>query len=296
MPGGTFFVQNKLAFNDMGGFRNNSQALCILGSTIFLAIPPDQPYMLPARLFHCLFALLAPLVLAWPANVGAAANPPVEIEYASPDQSVWTTHTNSQGEPDNPLTSVAAALFAKAGIPWHSRAYPAARMFKYLQDGTAQFSILVRSPSLRECCLLSRKPLTVVEIRAYHRAGTAPIASVSDLLGKSIITIHGYSYGGLLTPLDEERNRTGNNLPLTHAAAFHMLAQERADYVIDYAGPASEVLAATPIPGLRSELLSRQEVFLVLSRQYPGAERLMNRLENIAETLDVDALIRRGRK
>jgi polar amino acid transport system substrate-binding protein len=252
--------------------------------------------MLPAQLFRYLIALLPALILPWPVSVSAAASPPPEIEYASPDQSVWTTHSNKQGEPDNPLNSVAAVLFTKAGIPWHSRAYPATRMFKYLQDGTVHFSILVRSPALQECCLLSRKPLTFVEIHAYHRAGTPPIKSVNDLLGKSVITIHGYSYGGLLALLGEERNRTGNNLTLTHAAAFHMLAQERADYVIDYAGPASEVLAATPIPGLQSELLSRQEVFLVLSKQYPDAEKLMSRFEKIAETLDVDTLIRRSKR
>lgn len=252
--------------------------------------------MLPVQLFRCLIALLPALVLPWSASVSAAASPPPEIEYASPDQSVWTTHTNQQGEPDNPLNSVAATLFTKAGIPWHGRAYPATRLFKYLQDGTVQFSILVRSPALRECCLLSRKPLTHAEIRAYHRAGTMPIKGVNDLLGKSVITIRGYSYGGLLAALGDEHQQTSNNLTLTHAAAFRMLAEERADYVIDYAGPAAEILATTPIPGLQSELLSRQEVFLVLSKQYPDAERLMSRLEQIAETLNVDQLIRRSRR
>jgi ABC-type amino acid transport substrate-binding protein len=165
-------------------------------------------------------------------------------------------------------------------------------MFKLLQDGSAQFSMLVKSPLLQECCLLSRKPITSTEIRAYHLPGTLPINGISDLVGKNIIAIHGYSYGGLLGFLNDERNRIGSNLALTHPAAFRMLAQQRAEYVIDYTGPASEVLAAAPIPGVQSEVLSRQEVHLVLNRSYPDAAQVMARLEAIAETLDVDRLMR----
>ena len=229
-------------------------------------------------------------------SLAAEAKALPEIEYATPEQSVWTTRTNSRGEPDNPLFRVAAALFARAGIPWHGRSYPAARLFTYLQDGTTQFSMLVRSPALQECCLLSGKPVTHVEIRVYHRAGTPPVEGPGALAGKKIITIRGYSYGGLLEPLGEGSNPVTNNVAPSHSSAFTMLAQQRADYVIDYAGPAAEVLAAAPLPGLRWEVLSRREVYLVLAKSYPDATGVMARLEAIVETLDIDGLMRETRK
>lgn len=220
----------------------------------------------------------------------ALATPP--IDYVSPDQSVWTTRTDAQGQPENPLLRVAAQLFAKAGIAWRNQSYPAARMFKYLQDGSAQFSMLVRAPMLQDCCLWSRKPITAVEIRVYHLAHKPAIKTSDDLVGKSVITVHGYSYGGLLRTINDEGSRIRNETALTHASAFKMLARGRADYVIDYAGPAGEVLAADPLATVRSELLSRRDVYLVLSRTYPDAPKVMARLESIAEGLDVEMLMK----
>ena len=211
-----------------------------------------------------------------------------EIEYASPDQSVWTTRVNERGEPDNPLFHVAAKLFAKAGIAWHPKSYPASRMFSYLQDGTAQFSMLVKAPALQDCCLFSKKSVTTAEIRAYRRADTAPVKVKEELAGKQVITIRGYSYGGLNNFLMDERHHVTTHVTQSHASAFRMLANGRADYVIDYAGPASEVLAAERIEGVAFDVLSRQDIHLVLSKSYPDAQNVMDRLESIAATLDLD--------
>lgn len=236
--------------------------------------------------------LAAGVVLGYEAAAAeAVAAKYPEIEYASPDQSVWTTRLNAQGEPDNPLLQVAEALFSQAGIAWHGKAYPASRLFLYLQNGSAQFSMLVKAPALQECCLFSRKPIAVAEIRAYHRAGTAPVRSVQDLAGKRLITIRGYSYGGLINFLNDETQRVTNNVTASHVSAFRMLDSGRAEYVIDYAGPASEVLAAERIEGVSYEVLSRQDVHLVLSKTYPDAPAVMQRLEAIAETLDVEGML-----
>lgn len=229
--------------------------------------------------------LLAALLVA--ANVPAMAEEggPPEIEYVVPQQSVWTTRLNAQGEPDNPLLPLAESLFARAGLRWHVRTYPAARMFRALEDGSSQFSMLVRSPMLEGCCLLSRRPVASADIRVYFLNGTSPLRSREELKGREVITVHGYSYGGLLAYLNDKQNHIGNNVAQSHEAAFTMLTHGRGAYLIDYAGPAGEVVAAQPVPGLRSTLLSRQEVFMVLSRRFPEAEKVMARLERIAESV-----------
>lgn len=241
------------------------------------------------RPFHWKAVCLALVVLILTPTAKAQAT---EIEYGSPDQSIWTTKLNERGEPDNPLHSLASALFAKANIAWHGKNYPATRLFRYLQDGTTPFSMLVKVPALQECCLWSKNPVATAEIRAYHLGTKAPLKTLDELAGKNIITIRGYSYGGLRSFISDEKNRIQNNESPSHAAAFRMLASGRADYLIDYSGPATEVLASEAVPDMRSDLLLRQDVYLVLAKSYPDAVKLMQRLEKIAASLDVPAILK----
>jgi ABC-type amino acid transport substrate-binding protein len=223
-------------------------------------------------------------------NAPAVAASP-EIEYAFPDQSVWTARVDVNSNPENPLLGLATQLFDKAGIPWHSKRYPAARMFNYLNDGTAQFSMLVKSQQLADCCLTSKAPVASTELRVYRLADRAPIRTREDLVGKKIITIRGYSYGGLLPFLNDPGNGITVNSTMKHDAAFAMLEAGRADYLLDYTGPSLEMLAQHPIAAARYDVLGRLDVHLVLVRTYPNAEAVMARLEAIMETLDKDQIL-----
>ncbi len=75
-----------------------------------------------------------------------------------------------------------------------------------------------------------------------------------------------------------------------------MLSDNRADYLIDYASAANDILTAHPVKGLTSHSLSRLDVFLVLSKSYPDAETLMVKLEKIVETLDINEIFTKARK
>lgn len=230
-----------------------------------------------ARLIRLACLLLPAMVLA----VGRACAAP-DIVYVYPDQSVWTTETDQHGNPANPLLRLAKSLFAQTGLNWREEALPAARMFSSLKSGEANFSMLVKAPALQECCLFSRQPVAGTELRVFWRQGTAPIVRREDLAGKSLLVILGYSYGDMAAFLADGKNAIHRTSAVKHQAAFEMLAQGRGDYLLDYAGPAREVLAARPIPDIQSAVLGRMDVHLVLSRQYPDAEGVMNRLEAAA--------------
>lgn len=208
------------------------------------------------------------------------------IEYAYPDQSIWTIKRDAKGVLDNPLLRLAKTMFSEAGLKWNANPYPAKRMFRRLIKGETPFSMLVRAPALKECCLFSEAAVTSTELRVYRRKGTPEAATKEDLKGQKVITIQGYSYGGIGRYLRDKKNGVDINTAKQHEEAFSMLNRGRADYVLDYTGPSKDVLAMSPIPGIQYNVLTRLDVYLVLSKSYPDANELMIKLENIVKKLD----------
>src|SRR6185369_14182122 len=101
-----------------------------------------------------------------------------------------------------------------------------------------------------------------------------------------IITIRGYSYSGLIDYINDPRNRIVNEVASTHDAAFDMLLAGRADYVLNYDSSASVTLAARPIDRLRQDTIERVQTHIVLSKNYPNAEKVMARFEVILKSIN----------
>lgn len=215
----------------------------------------------------------------------------VEIEYGYPSQSIFVATVNDKGQPDTPMTLVAEELMKRAELPWHAMPYPAKRLFKNLKTGTTNFSILVRASSLKDSCIFSKKPIYNTKLNAYYIGDKIPIKSKEDLAGKHIITIRGYSYGGLRKFILDPANHITFEETSTHKSAFEMLSANRADYLIDYASAAGDILKLHPIKGIKSNSLSQLDIYLVLSKSYPDAEGLMEKLEKIAETMNIREIL-----
>lgn len=229
-------------------------------------------------------AFLSGLLLA--CSTVAGAEPPPSISYAYPEQSVWTTKQDANGTAANPLLALADKLFSLAGLRWEAQPLPAARMFESLRNGSANFSMLVRGPALDKCCLIGRQPVATTELRVFHGPAVPPVRSVDDLRGHSVVLIHGYSYAGLQARLSAPDSGVTVDTAASHQAAFTMLTHGRADYLLDYAGPAREVMTEQHATDLRHETLERLQVYLVLSRAYPDAEAMLARLETLAAKLE----------
>jgi len=207
------------------------------------------------------------------------------IEYAYPEQSVWTTKLDDQGAATTPLLGLADKLFAKTGMKWHASPYPAKRMYKVMQEGGANFSMLVGSPTLDHCCLIGERSVAATELRVYHSESTPAVQTIDELKGKRLIVVSGYTYGSIAPFLDDTSSSLAIIRVASHEAAFAMLAAKRGDYLIDYVGPAREILEKRPLPGLRSERLAKLEVRLVLSKDYPDAEAMLKKLDTAAAGL-----------
>lgn len=209
------------------------------------------------------------------------------IEYVYPDQSIWTIKRDSTGILENPLLKFSEAVFTELNIPWTAKPFPANRMFERLETGRSNFSILVQASRLKESCIFSSKPVTFSELRVYRKKTVSPINTIEDFRKKSVILIRGYSYGKIGAYLRNTSNGVATYEAPKHEAAFKMLNFGRAEYLLDYSGPSEEVLSQYPIEGVTHDLMTRLNVYFVLSRHYPNAEEMMIRFERAADGIDI---------
>jgi len=222
--------------------------------------------------------------------VAQQAAKPAEIIYAFPENPP-RSFINAQGQPDGYFIRLAKALFAKANIPWRGVSYPASRICNS-QSSIANFYILALShPELKVCCLVSKISVGKDELRLFGIGGKPHIKSVEQLIGKKIITIRGFSYGGLINLINDKNYRITNYEAGSHEAAFDMLAAGRADYLLNFGELADMFLATHPVANIRYDVLGEPIYhYLVLSKDYPDAEKTMARLEAIVKTMNLDEI------
>lgn len=231
----------------------------------------------------CMLLILLPAIGdAAPAAQRAPSAP--DIVFGFPEFPPLS-FSNAEGAPDGHLVRLSRAMFERAGLRAQAIIFPAPRLFENLANGAIDFSMVVRNPVLDDCCLFSKQAVIRDELRVYHIAGKPPVKSKEELAGKHIIVIQGFSYAGLIGFINDKKSRITSEVAPSHGAAFAMLDAGRADYVLDYAGPAASGLAEHPVANLRSAKIDHLDIYMVLSKRYPNAEQLLERLAAIAAKL-----------
>lgn len=231
-------------------------------------------------------------ILLFSINSYANENNKTEIKYGYPNQSIFIANVNGKEQPITPMLLVAEELFKKAGIPWKATAYPAKRLFQNLKSGETNFTILVRASSLVDKFIFSKEPIYSTDLNIYYIGDKTPITKKEDLSGKKLVTIRGYSYGSLRKFLNNEENKISKEATNTHSSAFEMLKLGRVDYWLDYASAAKDIIKEGNVEDVRTNKMSQLDIFLVLSKSYPNAQEVMEKLEKILETMDINEIIK----
>ncbi len=210
--------------------------------------------------------------------------------YVHPNVPV-ISRINSKGEQINPVLHMTNAMFDTAGLPWQNRPVPISRMYHYLNRGKANFSILIKTPKLDRCCITSENPIYKMELGLYQSPETPNIHDIKDMKGKSFIHIEGYAFGSLKDFVFDKKNDITLYPVANHASAFAMLAAGRADYFLDYRGPAQIVAKEKAQNGFVYNVFKNIELYLVLDKNYPDATKVVSRLEGIFNNLNEEDFI-----
>lgn len=217
--------------------------------------------------------------------VVAAQEPFQPFVYTYPEDPV-VSRLNSRGEQYRPIQLMADEMFRLSGATWINEPVPIFRMYQYLDSGRANFSVLIKMERLEACCVTSDAPIYLMQLGVYHLPNAAPVESLEGLMGKSLIVINTYGFGTVRPFLLDPDNHITVLPVLSHDSAFSMLEAGRAEYFLDYLGPAKKVYDEKQKNDIRYTVLKQFELFIILRKDYPDAQSTANFLGDIYRSLD----------
>lgn len=240
-----------------------------------------------------LISILASLTVLSLTALGVRAQEPAPLEFALADFPPYF-QLDANGAPSGPVLDLAAALFAEADLPYVVRGYPAARLYSRLQHGQTTVSMAGDGhPGMLAGALQGSIPVFNLALNVYRKPPQPAISTLSDFAGSSVILIGAYSYGALGEQLRAPQAQIEIAPATNHAAALQMLLHDRAPYLINYDGPMHSLLRSLPENSVASDPLLRMNVYLFVSRAYPDAQALRDRLDKALRTLEERGEIQR---
>lgn len=194
--------------------------------------------------------------------------------------------TNEDGDPEGNLITLAGIVLPKAGYDWTASSYPTKRMVKMIITGELDLWIgLATLPPFKDTTYVGESTVTTIELNAYRIGYKADINTKEDLIGKDVIIMRGYSYGGWINFIKDSNNNINFIEIDNHKQGLLMLQVNRADYFLDYTGPINNELRDIEIPNLTSNRISAFEARFVVSKKTKNGAEVLENLERAYKSL-----------
>lgn len=181
-------------------------------------------------------------------------------------------------------------MLDRTGLEYTFKGYPPKRLYNNVGEGVTKIWMGTTGVAEYEGkVLVSPKAISEINMELYTMGAEDSLPkSVEELKGKSLITIRGYNYSGLIKELSDPKNNIKLETANTHEAAFQMLQAGRASFLLDYIEPASETLAKLSFPAVNKTSLKRVPIYIMVSKTLPDAQTIMDKIMKTYEALNLE--------
>jgi polar amino acid transport system substrate-binding protein len=182
------------------------------------------------------------------------------------------------GEVKGTLYEILTQCFQDAKIEFTVLDVPPKRLYYWLSVGEIDFWFGVKVAEYQNSVFQS-KPLIKNELRVYTMGNNPLPATKEQLKGKHIVTIFGWTYGGVASYLADPENNITTYQVSTVPKLFRMLKAGHTKYALMLNLPADKFLKQNHIPKVSYSVISNPDFYFSVSKRTPDASNLLKRLE-----------------
>lgn len=199
-------------------------------------------------------------------------------------------YTDPEGVPQGLLIDIVRKVVPAAGYQLEFESLPAKRMASSLIKGDIDlWSGLKTLEGFAENTYSGDSRLLQICLNAYGVNVEPDIAKKEDLLGKMIIGLRGFSYGGWATYLKDPANEIDYIEVNTHESALKVFDRNNSAgntcYLLDYEQPVNKALQKYPVSNLKQTQLNCLDAYFVVSKKTPDAKTVIGKLESTYKRL-----------
>jgi polar amino acid transport system substrate-binding protein len=187
-------------------------------------------------------------------------------------------YTTEDGKKKGVLIEQVIEFLDATGMKYTVKSYPPKRLFFYMLTGKIDFWFGVHNSALGLTSIMGERVFHKFKLNVYSKGDKPPIKEKKDFEGKSVIIISGYSYGGLVDYLVDNKDINAI-LCHSHTSGMHMLEKGRADYLLDYELPADHELKNLKFTDINKSRYKEVDLILIGSKRTPFVKEIIKHME-----------------
>ncbi|WP_349342154.1 transporter substrate-binding domain-containing protein [Marinobacter sp. MMG032] len=190
------------------------------------------------------------------------------------------TYQKADGSPAGTFIEITRKVAIEAGYEPEFLYLPISRVYLYLRNGRIDvWPGSANVPALKGEVLETWVSPFASQLSAWYLEGTEPLSHFDQLRGKTVITIAGYTYGGLLYWLEGESSIDVTQAP-NYRAALDMLKLGRGQYLFGHRDPVLETLIMPEDEKIRESEIRLRNLTWLFSLANPKAAILREEFDD----------------
>jgi len=177
-------------------------------------------------------------------------------------------------------TDILEKVLTRAGYSYSIDGFPPKRFYTQLGDNTTNLFLGVRgSKYIKDKVEFGDLKFEGIQLRAYSTNKNRVITKKEELIGKKLIVIRAFGYGGLASYLKKPENNIQLIETTDHYTAFKMLAANRGDYLLDYRATSTLVMDKLNMTEIHYGVLLQANTYFIINKKYPSYKDVLRKLE-----------------